>query len=141
MWISQSWTTTARHSGARLVVASQFMRSAIAVGVPEGAVGVWSEPSMLSARVATTVVLLAVPAATLGPLAGRQLRRALLATGDEPSGLLVEGGDGAGELLPGLLTLGVEALEVPDAPLAQQRRHDVVVVNAQVVDASHGHLH
>ena len=54
-------------------------------------------------------------------LARRDLGRPLLALLHEAGGLCVQGGDGRGELVAGSLTVGVEALELPDAPLAQQR--------------------
>ena len=82
-----------------------------------------------------------LPGCGSAALTRRLLGGHLLASRDEARGLVVERGDGGGELVTGLLALGVEALELPDAPLAQQRRDDVVVVDAQVVDAGHRHLH
>src|SRR5918994_558944 len=38
--------------------------------------------------------------------------------------------------LPGLLGLRVQALELEEVPVAQQRPQDLVVVDAQVIDAS-----
>src|SRR6478672_1744131 len=47
----------------------------------------------------------------------------------------------AGELVASLLTLGAQALTVPDLPGPQHGREHLVLVDAQVVDASHRDLH
>ena len=44
------------------------------------------------------------------------------------------------ESVPGLLGLRVQALEGEQVPVAQQRPEDLVVVDAQVIDAGLGHL-
>src|ERR671913_1485634 len=68
--------------------------------------------------------------------------RALLGLGGshpfglEPAGQPVGPGQVGGQPLPGLLSLRVQALELEQVPVAQQRPQDLVVVDAQVIDAS-----
>src|SRR4051812_47071218 len=99
------------------------------------------EPSLRSGSVRLTSP---DPLHSASGLAGR-LRVALgdagaqtLAALDELGRLRVEAGEELGEFVPRLLTCGAEVGALEDLPGAQDRADDLVVVQAQVIDAGLG---